>query len=39
MNWKTTTLGDISLKVQSGGTPKTTRSDFYGGDIDDYYQE
>ena len=26
-------MGDISLKVSSGGTPLSTRADYYGGDI------
>lgn len=30
---KWSTLGDISLKVMSGGTPSSGRAEFYGGDI------
>jgi type I restriction enzyme, S subunit len=31
VEWKT--LGDVSLKTSSGGTPLSTREDYYGGDI------
>ncbi|EOB0292141.1 restriction endonuclease subunit S [Escherichia coli] len=31
IEWKT--LGDISIKISSGGTPKTGVSEFYDGDI------
>lgn len=31
VEWKT--LGEISKSISSGGTPLSTRSDFYGGDI------
>ncbi len=31
VEWKT--LDDISLKVSSGGTPLSTREDYYGGEI------
>jgi len=29
--WKCTTIGDICAKVFSGGTPSSTRSDYYDG--------
>lgn len=32
-HWHTATLGEISLKMQSGGTPQATNEKFYGGDI------
>lgn len=28
-----TTLGEVALRVSSGGTPSTTRADYYGGGI------
>lgn len=31
--WIETTLGEIAEKMYSGGTPSTTRDDFYGGNI------
>jgi len=31
VEWKT--LGDIAIKISSGGTPKTENSSYYGGDI------
>lgn len=33
VEWKT--LEDISIKISSGGTPKTGVSEFYDGDIGD----
>lgn len=32
-HWHTAALGEISLKMQSGGTPQATNEKFYGGDI------
>ncbi|MCB4776838.1 MAG: restriction endonuclease subunit S [Sulfurovum sp.] len=31
--WEEVRLGDIALKMQSGGTPKATNKDFYTGNI------
>lgn len=33
LEWRTTTIGDLCSKVSSGGTPKSTNEDYYGGDI------
>ena len=33
LEWKTTTIGDLCSKVSSGGTPKSTNEDYYGGNI------
>lgn len=32
-DWKECTIGDICSKITSGGTPKSTNSSFYNGDI------
>lgn len=33
MNWSVTTLEEICKKVQSGGTPRTSNSEYYNGEI------
>ena len=32
-DWKISQLGDLSKKIKAGGTPKSTDSSFYGGEI------
>ena len=31
--WNVTTIGELCLNVSSGGTPKSTNEEYYGGDI------
>ena len=31
--WKTYKIGDLCLKITSGGTPNTRKSEYYGGEI------
>ncbi len=33
LEWNETPIEDLCLKVSSGGTPKSTNEDYYGGDI------
>ncbi len=32
-NWEVGTIGEISSQIRTGGTPKKSRDDFWGGDI------
>ena len=32
-HWKVMRLEEVSLKIKSGGTPRSTESSFYGGEI------
>jgi len=32
-NWQEINLGDVCKKIYSGGTPRSSSSEYYGGDI------